>query len=310
MTGRVRLAHLDGTAVAVMLTCCVLWGLQQVVVKLTLVAMPPFQQCAVRSLIAALFVFAWSRLRGIALFERDGTLVPGIAAGLLFALEFLCIYGALPRTDASRVSVFIYTAPFVVAALLPRFVPAERLRPLQMLGMAGAFVALAWAFQEGFSSPACEQCGARWTGDALALLAALCWGSTTLVIRTTRLASTSPEKTLFYQLVISAVIPWIASLAAGEPQSLAAVPLWAWGSLLFQSAIVAFASYLAWFWLLRHYPATHLSAFSFLTPLFGLAFAALLLGESISPRLMVALAFVAIGIWLVNRRGIPAEPSS
>jgi drug/metabolite transporter (DMT)-like permease len=257
-------------------------------------------------LIAALLVFAWSRLRGIALFERDGTLVPGIAAGLLFALEFLCIYGALPRTDASRVSVFIYTAPFVVAALLPRFVPSERLRPLQMLGMAGAFVALAWAFQEGFSSPS----RAQWTGDALALFAALCWGSTTLVIRTTRLATTSPEKTLFYQLVISAVIPWIASRMTGEPQSLAAVPLWAWGSLLFQSAIVAFASYLAWFWLLRHYPATHLSAFSFLTPLFGLAFAAALLGESISTRLVVALVFVALGIWLVNRKGMPAEPSS
>lgn len=293
-----------------MLTCCVLWGLQQVVVKLTLVAIPPFQQCALRSLIAAILVFAWSRSRGIALFARDGTLVPGIAAGLLFAIEFLCIYGALPRTDASRVSVFIYTAPFVVALLLPRFVPAERLRPLQMLGMTGAFVALAWAFQEGFSSPACEKCGAQWTGDALALAAALCWGSTTLVIRTTRLATTSPEKTLFYQLGISTVIPYIASLATGESQSLATVPAWAWGSLLFQSAVVAFASYLAWFWLLRHYPATHLSAFSFLTPLFGLGFAAALLGEAISTRLAIALAFVAVGIWLVNRKGVPAEPSS
>ena len=305
MTERARLAHLDGIAVVGMLACCVLWGLQQVVVKLTLPAMPPFQQCALRSLFAALLVLAWSRWRGIALFARDGTLGPGLAAGLLFAFEFLCIYGALPRTDASRVSVFIYMAPCVVAALLPRFVPSERLRPLQTLGMAGAFVALAWAFQEGFSSPS----RAQWTGDALAICAAASWGATTLVIRTTRLATAPAEKTLFYQLALSAVIPWIASRMSGEPQSLAAVPLWAWGSLLFQSAIVAFASYLAWFWLLRHYPATKLSAFSFLTPLFGLAFAALLLGESISMRLVVALAFVALGIWLVNRKGVPAEPA-
>jgi hypothetical protein len=46
--------------------------------------------------------------RGVALFRRDGTFGPGIAAGLLFAAEFVFIYGGLAHTNAARMSVFIY----------------------------------------------------------------------------------------------------------------------------------------------------------------------------------------------------------
>ena len=281
-----------------MLACCVLWGLQQVVVKATLPMLPPFLQGALRSLIGGSLVLAWSRARGIALFTHDRTLLPGLAAGLLFGLEFLCIYGALPLTDASRVSVFTYMAPFVVALLLPRFVPAERLTMLQGLGMACAFAALAYAFQEGFTSPVRTQ----WKGDALSIVAACLWGATTVVIRATRLSSASPEKTLFYQLAMGGVILYVASLVAHERWPAGGLAAWGWASIGFQSVVVAFASYLAWFWLLGHYPATRLSAFSFLTPVFGLLFAAVALGESISTRLIVAMLFIALGITLVNRK--------
>ena len=281
-----------------MLACCVLWGLQQVVVKATLPALPAFLQAAVRSAIGAALLYAWSRHRGIALWSSDRSLAPGVAAGLFFGVEFVCIYGALTLTDASRVSVFVYVAPFVVALLLPRFVPSERLTLLQGAGMACAFAALLYAFQEAFTSPVRTQ----WIGDGLSLVAALLWGFTTLVIRTTRLASIAPEKTLFYQLTISAVLLYATSLIRGEAWPSAGLPAWAWASLAFQSAAVAFASYLTWFWLLRHYPATRLSAFSFLTPVFGLLFAALALGEAISVRLMIAMGFIAVGIVLVNRK--------
>lgn len=299
-----RRAHLDAIAIVLMLTCCVLWGLQQVVVKATLPALPTFLQAALRSAVATVLVWGWARHRRIPLFAADRTLVPGLAAGSLFGLEFLCIYGALPLTDASRVSVFVYLAPFLVALLLPRFVPAERLTKLQAAGLTGAFIALAWAFQEGFTSPVRTQ----WAGDALALLAALAWGATTLVIRTTRLAGVAAEKTLFYQLGVSTVLLGAASLATHEHWPAAGVPAWAWGSLAFQSIVVAFASYLAWFWLLGRYPATRLSSFSFLTPVFGLVFAAVALGETIGLRLIVAMVFIAVGIALVNRR--PVTPAA
>ena len=298
-----RRTRLDGLAIALMLACCFLWGVQQVVVKATLPALAPFLQGATRSAIAATLLWGWSLARGIPLFGRDGTWLPGLAAGTLFGLEFLCVYGALPLTDASRVTVFLYLAPFVVALGLPRFEPEERLDALQMGGLLAAFLALAYAFQEGFGATRPMQ----WIGDGLAIVAACLWGATTLVVRTTRLATTVPEKTLFYQLVGSTIVLGVAAFATRERWPATGLSPWAWTSLAFQSAVVAFASFLAWFWLLRHYPATRLSAFSFLTPVFGLCVAALALGESISVRLMVAMAFIALGIALVNRRPVVAE---
>ena len=287
-----------------MLACCVLWGMQQVIVKATLPMLPAFLQAAVRSVIAVALLIGWSRWRGIPLFGADRTLWPGLAAGMLFACEFLCIYGALPLTAASRVSVFVYVAPFIVALVLPRFVPSERLSGLQLAGLACAFAALAYAFAEGFS----DATQGQWIGDGLAFLAAFMWGATTLVVRTTGLAHIAAEKTLLYQLGVSAVVLGGASFATGERWPAAGLPWAGWASMAFQAGVIAFASFLAWFWLLRHYPATRLSTFTFLTPAFGLLFAALALDETIGPRLLVAMVFIAIGIALVNRRVTLPEP--
>ncbi|MCM5679084.1 DMT family transporter [Schlegelella sp. S2-27] len=294
-----RRPHLDSRAVILLVGCCLLWGLQQIVAKATLPMMPPVMQAAVRSAVAALLVWAWAASRGTPLFGRDGTLPGGLLAGLLFAAEFVCIYIGLGYTTASRLVVLLYLSPFVVAAGMPFIAHSEKLSPLQIAGLALGFAAVAMAFSEGFSGGG-EQ---RWIGDLLAVGAAILWGATTLAIRATRLSIAAPEKTLFYQLAISAAAMGLVSVLRGE-----AWPAeWSgalWGSMFFQSALVAFASYLVWFWLIRHYPATRLASFTFLTPLFGLLMGWAILGEAITPQLMAALAGVAAGIWLVNRKRV------
>ncbi len=129
-----RKEHLDGLAYAVLLACCLFWGLQQVMAKATISEVPPVLQSAVRAVGATLLLMLWCRFRGIALFVRDGTLWLGLLAGAFFTFEFACIYLALQNTGASRVTVFLYTSPFWVAAFLPIFVRSERLSRLQWLG--------------------------------------------------------------------------------------------------------------------------------------------------------------------------------
>lgn len=292
-----RRDRLDILAVGTLLVCCALWGVNQVVVKVTLPALPPLLQAGLRSAIAALLLLIYARSRGIPLFSRDGSLAGGIAAGALFGAEFVCVYTGLQYTTASRLVVFLYLAPFVVAVGMPFIARTERLGRLQWLGLASAFGALAYAFQEGLAAGT----AAQWRGDALAVASGLLWGLTTLAVRATRLSQASAEKTLFYQLAVSAPVLLGASLATGETLS-AAPGAAALASVAFQSVVIAFASYLGWFWLLRHYPATRLSAFTFLTPMFGMLAGALLLGEPVGPRLVLALAGIAAGIWLVNRR--------
>lgn len=294
----VRKDHLDGKASALLLACCLFWGVQQVIVKATLPELAPVFQAALRFVGSAVLLLLWCHWRGVPLFQRDGSLGAGLLAGSLFAAEFAALYLGLEHTTASRLTMFLYTSPFWVAVLVPLFVPAERLRPLQWLGLACAFAAVVFALSEGFSM---SGGGLTWRGDLLGLAAGALWGLTTVVIRATRLVTLAPEKTLFYQVAVSSALLPLLSLGIGERWN------WHWsgfaiGSIAVQTVVGAFASYLVWMWLLVRYPATKISAFVFLTPLFALAAGAMWLHEPVTPRLIAALALVAVGIVLVNRR--------
>ncbi len=294
-----RKTELDATAVSLLLACCLFWGFQQVLVKATLPELAPAFQAGLRFVAASLVLWGWCLWRGIPLWQDDGSLRPGLLAGALFAAEFACVYVGLQYTTASRLTLFLYTAPFWVAVLLPLWVPVERLRPLQWLGLCCAFLAVVFALWSGFSG---AQTGpSSWLGDILALSAGLLWGLTTVTIRSSTLMRVSAEKLLFYQLGMSALSLPLLSLLLGES--------WHWhfsvfalSSLAAQALLGAFMSFLAWMWMLGRYPATRISVFVFLTPICALLFGALWLGEPVTLALLAALALVALGIVLVNRR--------
>jgi drug/metabolite transporter (DMT)-like permease len=291
---KIRKDHLDTLAVSMLLVCCMFWGFQQVLVKATVAELPPVFQSSVRGVGATLLLWLWCQWRGVRLFARDGSLWAGLLVGCLFAAEFAFIYIGLQHTSASRLTVFLYTSPFWVAALVPLFIRTERLRPVQWLGMACAFAAVVFALREGFG-------GGGATGDLMGLAAGALWGLTTVAIRAANLTRLAAEKLLFYQLAVSTVVLVLLSYLMGEPWG-GDWSHFAIGSVALQTVVGAFASYLAWMWMLGHYPATKISAFVFLTPLFALLFGMLWLGEAVTMTLALSLALVAVGIVLVNRK--------
>jgi drug/metabolite transporter (DMT)-like permease len=286
----------DNFVLLLMLLLCFLWGINQVMAKLAAPGVSLVMQAGIRSIIAAILLYGWMRLHGIPLFNRDGTLWPGLLAGGLFAMEFLFMFAGLARTDASRMIVFVYLAPCLTALGLHGFVPGERLRPIQWMGVLLAFVGIVIAFGEGFASAR-----GTWLGDALGVLAAIFWAATTLVVRGSRLAKTSASKTLFYQLAMAAAVLPLASVIIGEPGVVAVTPM-VLVSLFYQGVIVAFASYLAWFWLLTRYLASRIVVFSFFTPLFGVAAGSLIMHEPVTLFFLLAVLLVGAGIYLVNKR--------
>jgi len=193
--------------------------------------------------------------------------------------------------------VFIYLAPCLTALGVHLFVPGERLALPQWLGVGLAFAGMAAAFAEGFASASGETA----LGDLFGIVAAVLWAATTVLIRSTRLSAASAEKTLFYQLGVSAIILPLASAALGESGVTALTPL-VMVCLAYQAVVVAFASYLAWFWLLTRYLAGRLAVFSFLTPLFGVLFGVFLLAEQVTAVFALAAILVGAGIALVNRK--------
>ncbi|HEY0420613.1 MAG TPA: DMT family transporter [Acetobacteraceae bacterium] len=296
-----RRAHLDAGAILAVTVLCALWGLQQVSVKVAIAGgMTPALQAGLRSAIAAVCVFGWigwhdgrDALR--ALWSRD-TLVPGALTALVFAAEFLLLYPGLHLTTASRGVLFLYTAPFFTALGAQLFLPAERMSGTQFAGLGIAFAGVAAAFADGLGGG-----GGSLEGDALCLAAGALWGVTTVVVKAyPPLAASPPSKLLFLQLAGSAPPLFLGAWAMGELAApLSATPL-AWAGLFYQTIIVAFLSYLVWFRLVLTYPAGRVAGFTFLTPVFGILAGAALLGEHASPALLLGVAAIALGMWLVN----------
>ncbi len=287
---------LDAKAFSLMLGLTALWGFQQVAIKLTAPDVSLVMQAGIRSLVATALLLAWARWRGTPLFSRDDTLGAGVAAGLLFGSEFVFIYAGLEHTAASRMVVFIYLAPVLTALGLHWLVPGEKLVRAQWAGVAVAFAGIALAFGDGFAATR-----GSLLGDVFGLVAAVLWAATTVLIRATSLARVSAAKTLLYQLAVSAPLLLATSVLLGEKGVVALTPL-ALASLAYQAVIVAFVSYLVWFWLLTRYLAARLSVFSFLTPLFGVLFGVVILAEPLTPSFVGAAMLVGAGIVLVNRR--------
>ena len=287
---------LDAAAAALTIVLCLSWGFNQVAVKLALPEIPPLIQAAFRSTFGALVVVAWARLRGVKLTEADGTLIPGVIAGVLFGVEFLLIYRGLVWTSASRASLFIYTAPFIVVLGARWLLPADRFDRRQWLGLLLSFVGMAVAFGVPTPGGGAQQL----IGDVMLVLAGAAWAATTLVVKATGLVRASYEKVLLYQLIVSA--PMLALCAhlfgervAGPPSAVAM------GSLLYQTFWIASFTFLAWFALIQRYSASRLSAFTFLTPLFGVAAGHLVLGDPLTPAFALAVGLVVTGLILVNR---------
>jgi len=286
---------LDALATTLIVGLCLTWGFNQVAIKIAMHDIPPLTQSAVRSVVAALLVGLYARLRGIALFKRDGTLLPGIAAGALFALEFLMIYLALIWTTATRAVLFMYLAPFLVVIGSQWFIPADHFYPSQWLGLLMSFVGIVLAF--GLPTPAADP--RQMLGDLMVVGGALAWAATTLVIKTSALNRVSAEKTMLYQLVVSAPLLAAGAIVFGEhidtmPSALAI------GAVAYQAIWVVSVTYVIWFALIVRYSASRLSAFTFLTPLFGVAAGHLVLAEPLTAPFALAVAFVALGLVLVN----------
>jgi drug/metabolite transporter (DMT)-like permease len=285
----------DGRAIALMVLLSGMWGLNQVSIKFAEPGVSLVMQACLRSAIAAVLLFLWTRLRGIALFNRDGSMWPGLLAGLLFAAEFAFIHAGLNHTSAARMVVFVYLAPVFTALGLAFLIPGERLKPLQWAGILVAFAGMATAFAEGFGSAQ----GSTWKGDLMGMTGALLWALTTILVRTTVLSNAPAAKTLLYQLAFAGATLPLVSMALGESGIGSMTPVVV-GAMLYQGVLVAFASYLTWFWLLTRYWAAQLSVFSFLTPLFGVAFGVALLGDHVSVAFVTAALLVGAGIALVN----------
>ena len=282
-------------AIALMLLLCLSWGFNQIAVKLALPDIPAMMQATLRSIgaLPVLLIIGWLRKVNFSL--RDGTLGPGLVAGVLFGIEFVLIYQGLRLTTASRAVVFLYTAPFFVALGSYRIL-GERLRASQWAGLALSFAGVALAI--GVPQPNVDS--SVLLGDLLIVGGGAMWGATTVIAKGTRLRIAAPEKALGYQVAISIPILAAASWLSGETLTRMPGPL-AISVVTYQAIWVVGLTFTLWFALVQAYSASKLSAFTFITPLFGVVASYFIMHDQLTLTFGAAAVLVIAGLWLVNR---------
>ena len=290
-----RKSYIDGQGAILLIGFSLLLGFNQVVIKVSNGGFQPVFQAGVRSALALVFLALWMWWRAIPLMPRRVNFLPGLFVGLLFSFEFICLFVALDYTSIARSSIMFYSMPVWLAIAAHFVLPNERLTALRSLGLLLAMVGMIWSLGSGLFIE-----GGSITGDLLALLSAFGWGAIALTVRLSSLSRERAETQLFIQLLISAPVLLIASLWFGdwlrEPTYIS------YAALLFQALVIAFFAFLLWFWIMTIYPASGVASFSFLSPIFSVALGWLILGEGVSFNLVGALACVALGLVLINRK--------
>lgn len=290
-------AHIPTVGVILLVALCLLWGGNMVSIKFSNQGIPPIMAAMTRSIVASLLLWVYARCMGRAVFLDSGDMKHGAAIGGMFGIEFLMLYYGIDLTNASRAIIFLYTQPLWTALGAHFFLSAERLSVTKTIGLILSFAGLVTVF------------GTRpmtlgpyyWVGDLLEVGAAALWAATSIYIKRFMLDKPiSHYQTLFAQLFFS--IPVLAAgwllFEWGLPLKLDGLVV---GALVYQSVVIAFASYLMWFWMIHRYQVSRLAAFTFLTPISGVILSAVVLKESLTALLLVGLVLVAAGIYLVNR---------
>ena len=300
---------LDMQGSLLMLVFCLALGVQQVAIKWVAADIAPLAQIAIRSTLAAFLVMAVAFARGVRVADARAVFWPGVAVGLGFASEFCFVALGLGYTTASHMSVFLYTAPVFAALGLHFLVPGEQLGVRHWVGIAVAFtgIVLAMAPTGAGSSADGPAVSSLIIGDILGTMAGMGWAATTVVIRTTKLSEQPPTLTLSYQLVIAGLLLLPFAAVMGDLSDIHVTgPVLA--SMTFQTLGIAFGVLLLWFALLRRYLASRLGVFSFLSPVFGVLFGALLLDEALTWNFIVGGIAIISGVIVVSAPAKRREP--
>ena len=282
---------------ALALLAAFLWGGNQIAIKAGLAGVPPIAMAALRFSIGLAIVAAAARLSGVSVRMEPGRLRGHLGLGLLFVVQIVALNAGTAHTNASRSTVLITTYPFFTAFFAHLLIPGDRLDVPKVTGLALAFAGVVLMFAEGLAPGE----GQFLVGDAVVLLSGLLLGLRQVVLK--RLVhGQHPFQVLFWQALMGVpafvVLSWLWEREAA----------WTWtpgvvGGVLYQGIVVAGFCFILWVSLLQRHSASRLGVFGFLTPIVGVIFSALIMGDRLTPLLLASVTLVALGIAAVNAGG-------
>jgi drug/metabolite transporter (DMT)-like permease len=136
-------------------------------------------------------------------------------------------------------------------------------------------------------------------GDIMCIFASIAWAAIVLLVRKSKLSGSTPEMQLLYQLAISGVI--LTALAPFLGDTIRDLSVDIIMIFSFQVIVIVSMGFLLWFWALAVYPASDMSSFGLLAPVFGVFFGWLIFDDELTATFILALGLVCAGIVFTTR---------
>ncbi|MBT3605704.1 MAG: DMT family transporter [Candidatus Latescibacteria bacterium] len=290
----VRNDHLNLRAGSLNLLTAILWGGNSVSIKLALAGIPPLCLAGIRFLLGGLVVLIWAKVLGISLRlhpnERKG--IAGLV--LIFLTQIYLLNAGTAYTLASRSTIFISAYPFFTALFAHFFIPGDRINSSKILGMTLAFAGVISVFAESLVLSDFQYL----FGDVLVLCSGMLLGARQIYLKHLT-QNMHPGKVLIWQATPS--LPIFFALSFFFETQPIQVDMKILGGVLYQGLVVAGFCFILLTSLLQRYSASKLAVFGFITPVVGVIISNQLLGDPISPGILLSLILVGAGITIVNR---------
>ena len=296
--------ELSPSAVVFTIFLCVLFGSNAVAVKIAFSGIGVFTSAAIRFSIASVAIFLWARLTGQTILVKKGQIYQVLIFSLLFTVQLSLFYLGLSKSNASRGTLLANLVPFFILFLAHFFIPGDRITKRKFFGILLGFAGVIFMFIDEEAIHA----GFR-TGDLIILCAVSIWSCATVYLK--RIIDTfSPFQLVMYSTLFSVPLFLIAALL-WDKEMIFQLNAPVIGAILYQSLITASFGFVAWNTMLKKYGAVSLHSFMFIMPIAGVTLGGLVLGEPITLKILLALAFIVFGILVVHwhpRKEAPAYP--
>lgn len=285
-----ELSFIAGSAAVAL---CVLFGANAVAIKISLTGLGVFTTAGLRFGMAAGVIFLWAIATGRSFTIPKGSSRHLVVTGVLFAAQLSVFYAGISRTNASRGTLLANMQPFFTLFLAHFFIEGDRITWRKLTGILLGFGGVVCVFWER-GGPAAE----FQTGDWLVLTATALWAVNAVYVKRV-IHLFKPFQVTFYPMVI-AVPLFVAAAVLWDAQPVSRWSTEVVGALLYQGLVTASFAFVAWNTLLKRYGAVAMHSFIFIMPIAGVSLGALVLGEPITLKIVLAMVLIVSGILTVN----------
>lgn len=274
---------------------CTIFGANAVAIKISLFGVGAFTTAGIRFSMATIAIFLWAYATKRPFVIKKSQAKQLLILSLMFTVQLSLLYLGISRTTASRGVLMINTQPFFLLFLAHWFIPGDRITKNKVLGLLLGFSGMALVFLGEKGVPTEVE-----IGDLMVLITSFLWACNT--VYTKRIIDNFvPFQIVLYPMVFSVPFFFLAGYF-WDVKVITHLDLKVLSALIYQGLVTASFGFVAWNSMLQKYGAVSLHSFIFIMPIAGVLLGGLVLGEAITWDILLALAFIASGIVVVNLR--------